>query len=112
MVIGVIPNSSSVETLLNNLQEADFALKDVSVIMADLKARNAIAKDAGPLKGVTPDKLAARLTQAGLSQQDAATISGAVNKGQVLVAIAPPKGSEQAAAAILKDYNPVLVKVI
>lgn len=111
MVIGILPNSSSIETLLNNLKEADFDLKNVSVIMADPKARNAVAKDAGPFKGISPDKLPARLAQAGLSAQDAAAIVNAVTKGQVLVAIATTPDTEKAAGDMLKDYNPVLVKV-
>lgn len=112
MVIGILPKSSSIETLLNNLKEADFDLKNVSVIMADQKARNAVAKDAGPFKGIGPDKLPARLAQAGLSARDAAAIVAAVTKGQVLVAIATPRGTEKAAGEMLRDYDPVLVKVV
>ncbi len=112
MVIGIIPNASSTETLLNNLSEADFDLKTVSVIMSDPKQQKAIAKDAGPLKGTTAAGLSARLTQLGVSKADAQAYAAAVNNGGVLVAIAPPKGSEQAAVQMLNDYNPQMVKVV
>ncbi len=112
MVIGIIPSTSSVETLLNNLSEADFDLKDVSVILKDQKLRNKIAQDAGPFKGATAATLAARLTKLGLSKQDAQAYVDAVNNGEAFVAIAPPPESQQAAQEMLNDYQPQLVKVL
>ncbi len=112
MVIGLVSDASKTETLLNNLAEADFKLSDVSVIMRDNKTRNAIAKDAGPLKGVAANTLAAKLTQNGLSKADAQAYSDAVAKGSILVAIAAPKESQQAAVEMLNDYAPQLVKVL
>ncbi len=112
MVIGLIPNTSKTETLLNNLAEADFKLSDVSVIMRDLKTRNAIAKDAGPFQGVTASTLPAKLVQHGLSKADAQAYGDAVNKGSVFIAIACPQESQSAAVEMLNDYSPQLVKVI
>ncbi len=112
MVIGVLPNSSSAQTCLNNLAEADFKRTDVSVIMQDLKTRNAIAKDTGPLKGLALANLPTKLGQIGLSPQDAKTCVDAVMQGKVLIAIAAPKGSEQAALEMLNDYTPVFAKVV
>lgn len=112
MVIGVIPNPSSMQTLLNNLKEADFSLRDVSVIMSDPKARNAIAKDAGPLKGVVPAQLRTKLVQAGVSQADAKAYGDALAEGKVVVAIRTAQGAEQPAIQMLQDYAPENVKIV
>ncbi len=112
MVIGVLPDTSKTETLLNNLSEADFKLSNVSVITQDVKTRNAIAKDAGPFKGVTAPQLAGKLIRAGLPTADANNYQDAVTKGSVFVAIACPKESEPAAVEMLNDYSPQLVKVV
>ncbi len=112
MIIGIIPQVSSIETLLNNLSEADFNLGDVSVILQDQKQRDALAGDAGPLKGVSPQDLAAKLTQLRLSKQDAKTYSNAVAKNQALVAMNVPQGSEDAAVEMLKDYSAQTIKVV
>ncbi len=110
MVIGIIPDAASIATLLNNLKEAEFSLKDVSVIMADVKARNAAAQDAGPFKGVTAAQLAQKLGGAGLSPQDAKTYADAVRKGKVFVAIRTAAGGDKAAAEMLDDYSPEMVR--
>ncbi len=112
MIIGILPNTSSTETLLNNLSEADFDLKTVSVILKDVKLRNKIAKDAGPFKGVTVANLATKLTGRGVSPADVQAYVDAINNGQVFVAIAPPQGSEAAAQEMLADYNPTLVRTL
>ncbi len=112
MVIGIISKSSTAETLLNNLAEADFDLKDVSVVMKDMKTRNAIAKDAGPFKGLAVSDLNKRLAQVGLSKQDVQTFSDAVTQGKVLIAVACPKESESAAGEMLKDAFAEFIKVV
>jgi hypothetical protein len=110
MFIAILPNTSSTETLLNNLSEADFDLKQVSVVMRDLKQRKAVAKDTGPLKGANLNNLAARLAQAGLSQPDAQPYVDAVTQGKVLVAMMAPSGSEAAAQEMLQDHSAQMIK--
>lgn len=112
MLIAIIPDASSTETLLNNLSEADFDLAQVSVIMRDPKLRDAIAKDAGPLKGVQFKNLTARLTQAGLSQQDVKSYAAGVTQGKVLVAMLPPAGSESAAQEMFQDHSAQMIKTL
>ncbi len=111
MIIAAIPNSSYAESLLDNLSEADFNLANVSVIMRDPKTRDAIAQDAGPLKGTSFADLPTKLTQVGLSKQDAQSLIDAVAKGQALIAMNAPKGSEQAAIEMMHDQSAILVKV-
>ena len=111
LVIGIVSKSSAVETLLNNLSEADFDLNDVSVMMRDSQARDAIAKDAGPFKGLALADLADRLVHLGLSKPDAQKYTDAVVQGKVFVAIATPRESEHAAAEMLQDAYAELIKV-
>jgi hypothetical protein len=112
MVIGIIPDASTAESFLNNLSEAEFKLKNVSVILRDLKTRNAIAKDTGPFKGVTLNSLSGKLTQLGLSSQDAQPYVDAVTNGKALVAVLSPKGAEQAAAEMFKDASGELIRTV
>ncbi len=108
MVIGIVADASKAESLLDNLAEADF--KSVSVIMSNVAQRNAIAKDAGPLKGVTAATLPAALAKAGLSKADAQAYANAVAGGGVLVAIGTPSGSANAAQEMLQDVSAQMVR--
>jgi hypothetical protein len=110
MLIAILPNSSAAETLLNNLSEAEFDLAQVSVVTRDPKLRDAIAKDAGPLKGANFKNLAVRLAGAGLPQPEAGSYVDAVAKGKVLVAMVTPVGSEPAAREMFEDHSAELIK--
>ena len=110
MIVGILPNASTAEILLNNLSEADFDLSDVSVIMQDLKLRDAIAQDGGPLQGADLSNLSARLVQAGLSAPDAKLYRDALAQGKVLVALTAPSGSEQAAKEMFQDQSAELIQ--
>ncbi len=110
MILGVLSNISSTETLLNNLVEADFDLSNVSVVMRDLKQRNAIAQDSGPLKGTNLSNISDRLIQAGLSSHDARLYRDAVAQGKVLIAMTVPSESQQAAKEMLQDYSAELIR--
>ncbi len=110
MIIAVI-QKTAVETLLNNLKEADFNLADVSVVMDDQKLRNAIARDTGPLKGATTANLTNKLIQAKISPQDAQAYANSLAQGKAVVAMTAAKEIEQAAVEMFQDYSPQLLKV-
>ncbi len=112
MVIGMVPNISKAETLLNNLSEADFDLSECSVIANDVKQRNAIASDSGPFKGTAATGLLGELVRLGLAKAAAKAYADAVRKGGVFVAISSPKDSESAAMDMLKDYGCRRIRVI
>lgn len=112
MIVGIISSSAHAETLLNNLSEADFNLKDVSVIMRDQKTRDAIARDAGPFKGLAPADLTRKLGQVGLANQEVKQCADAVTQGKVLIVMSPPPAAEAAAAEMLKDASAEFVKVV
>ena len=103
MIIGIFPDTSTTETTMNNLAEAEFDLAAVSVVMKDLKLRDAIAKDAGPLKGATAKTLYNLLVQAGVPPDKAGHCRDHVNQGKVLVAMDVPTESGQAAKEMLQD---------
>ncbi len=112
LIVGIIPDASTAEILLNNLSEADFNLADVSLIMSDQKLRNKIAKDKGPLKGVSSDQLSARLVQAGLSAQDAQAYQNAVAQGKVLAAMKAAPDVAEAAKEMFADQSGESIKEI
>jgi hypothetical protein len=110
MLIAILPNTSATETLLNNLSEADFDLAQVSVVMSDPKLRDAIAEDAGALKGANLKNLAAQLVKAGWPQAETKPYVDAVAAGKVLVAIVTPPESEPAAKEMLQGHSAELIK--
>jgi hypothetical protein len=110
MVIGVLPDAAMIDTLLNNLAEADFDLDDVSVLMNDTVQRATIADDAGPLKGVALTGLADHLTRAGLARREAGRYADAVRSGKVLIVINTSTDAEAAAHEMLRDHSAQHVK--
>lgn len=110
MILAILPDASKVETLLNNLSEADFNLKDVSVIMQDAAARDQIAKDAGPLQGAKPAQLAEALKKAGVSGASAQRLFDAVKSGKAVVAMKVDPKYEQAAREMFTDMSAEVVE--
>lgn len=110
MILGILPKVSNAEILLNNLSEADFELSDVSVIMKNLKQRDAIAPDGGPLKGADLSKVFDRLVQAGVPAEDARLYRDAVAQGKVLIAMTVPPEAQQAAIEMLQDHSAEHIK--
>lgn len=110
MIIGVIQDASTAEIFLNNLAEAGFDLADVSVVMQDLKLRDAIVDDGGPLKGVDPSNLLAQLVSMGISSEDAALYQESVTNGKALVAMIAPDGSQDAAKEMFQDQSAEMIQ--
>jgi len=105
MILAILADASKAETLLNNLSEAEFDLNDVSVIMHDIDLRNKIAKDAGPLQGMKPEKLSDALRKAGISQDHAQHCSDAVTHSKVVVAMKTDPKYESAAREMFQDMS-------
>ncbi len=111
-IVGIIPDASTAEILLNNLSEADFNLADVSLIMRDQKLRDKVAKDKGPLKGVKYNQISARLVKAGLDQQDAQAYQDAVAQGKVLAVMKAAPETADAAKEMFGDQSGQSIKEI
>ncbi|MGE5073482.1 MAG: hypothetical protein ACM3MF_08650 [Anaerolineae bacterium] len=105
MILAVLPSSADAETLLNNLSEAEFDLKDVSVVMKDVATRKKIAPDAGPLKVAVPAKLPNTLIAAGHTNDVAERSKEAVQAGKVLVAMNVDPKYKAAALEMFKDMS-------
>ncbi len=110
--MAILVNASNIDTLLNNLSEADFDLESISVLMNDTDQRNNIAKDTGPLKGVGPKNIIEALTKAGVPKKSAEDCHQAVAKGKVLLVMNVADEYSQAAEEIFQDHSAQLVKGI
>jgi len=110
MLIGIIPDTSHAETLLNNLSEADFNLADVSILMSDLKKRNLIAKDEGPMKSWDLSNLVPNLTKKGIPSPKAEYCIEAIKQGKVLFAMNISDKSRSAASEMIKDNSGEIIQ--
>jgi hypothetical protein len=111
LLVGLLPNASHAETLLNNLSEADFDLNTVSVIMLDVETRNKIAKDTGPFTGVHPERIKETLLKAGLSESQAGLGAGALVQAKVIVGMELPAALLSAAREMFEDQSAQILKV-
>ena len=112
MIIALLPDAAAAEILLNNLAEAEFNLADVSVLMRDVQQRAVIADDAGPLKGTDRYELTHRLAEAGLARAEAQQYGAAVDRGQVLIAMAIAQETEVVAREMLQGHAAQLIRRI
>lgn len=110
MIYAILPDLSNTEALLNNLDEADFNLNDISVIFKDVNLRNKVAKDLGPLKGVALKILERSLVKLGLSKENAAICNEAVTNGKVLVVMKVDDKYSSAAIESFQDHSAQLIK--
>jgi hypothetical protein len=111
MMVGLLPDVSMAEILLNNLAEADFNLADVSVVTRDPAERKAIiAEEGGPLKGATLGTVAERLTQAGLTADEARLCRNGIAQGKVLIVMTVAPEAHKAAKEMLQDHAAELIK--
>lgn len=111
MVIGLLPNADIAGECLSNLEEADFAPKDLSVVMKTPSAARDLARVSGSLNALTPDDLARRLEAAGLSAADASAYRDRVLQGNVFIAIDAGDASD-AAKEMLADARAEQVRVV
>ncbi len=110
MILAILENESSVQTLLNNLSEADFDLKDVSVMTKDGKLSKAVGMDGGPLKGVRPKSVVEALTRAGVSEENAKVCDEAIVQGKILLVMTVADEYRPAAEEMFRDHSAQLVK--
>ena len=111
MVIGLFPSPDLAGECLSNLEEADFAPRDLSIVTRTRAEADALAHISGRLHGVTPDELARRLQAAGLSAADAGRYRDAVVAGGVFVAVEAGDAAD-AAREMLQDARAREVRVL
>jgi hypothetical protein len=110
MILAILPDPTKAESLLNNLSEADFDLKDVSVIMKDTALRNKIAPDAGPMQGVMAPQLSSALHSAGVAQNQVQRCEDAIARGQAVVVMKVDPKYEAAARQMFEDISAQILK--
>jgi hypothetical protein len=110
MILAILQNISTTETLLNNLSEAEFNLDDISVMTNDVNQRNAIAKDVGPLKGIEVNKVIESLVKLKVSKKNAEICHEAIIKGKILVVMNIASEYSQAAEEMFQDHSAQLIK--
>ncbi len=109
MVVGLFENIDHAEIALNNLAEAQFRNKDISVVMADKSQVKTISVGRGPLSGDFNIRIAKTLGRGGLSESDVENCRNLLMKGAVLIAVSGPAESDDAAAEMLADNGAVFV---
>ena len=110
MILAILDDKFSVETLLNNLSEADFNLDDVSIIMSDVEQANAFEQTKGPLNGIKPERVNEALVNMGISKKGAKTCQDAVTNGSILVVMNVAEEYSSAAEEIFQDHSAQLIK--
>ena len=110
MILAILDDKFSVETLLNNLSEADFNLDDVSIVMSDVEQANAFEQTKGPLKGIKPERVDEALVNMGVSKKRAKACQDAVTNGSILVVMKVADEYSQAAEEMFQDHSAQLIK--
>jgi len=110
IILAILKNTSSVETLLNNLSEADFDLADVSIVMSDVKKANTFKQNKGPLNGIKPESVNEALVKMGISKKGAKTCQDAVTSGSILLVMKVADEYSQAAEEMFQDHSAQLIK--
>lgn len=102
IVLGLLPSGSAAESAVDNLTEQDFSERSISVVMQNEEDGQAIAGDAGPLKGVTASNLIQYLTHLGAT--DLEPYSQGLAAGGALIAVAARGSDSNAVRATLEGY--------
>lgn len=111
IVLGIIPVADA-ETAINNLSEADYDEKDISLVMRDVKTARLIIDDYGPLNNTNPSNIGAKLTELGVSKDSQKSYSEALENGKALLAISCTKENVNTTKSMLADYKTTNVIVI
>jgi hypothetical protein len=111
-VIGVFADASDAEIALNNLDEAGYEPSTISAITNEVKRTHSLTDVQGALSQVSVDQLPARLVALGLPAAESTSYGQRVAAGAVLLAIAAPAGSEDAAKEILTDQKAEMAQAL
>jgi hypothetical protein len=112
LVIGILPTPGDVALCLDNLAEAEYSPKDISLVMRSRQDVEKLAAVSGALTGLALGALPVRLSELGLSSQEVAGYQNSVLSGGAIVAVEAPTGSEDAAAEIIADAHGRDIRVL
>lgn len=112
IVMGILPDSSSAETAINNLIEAGYVERNISLVMQNEKKARSIINDFGPLKGSNAGVLDQNLERLGLSKGSRESYETSLHNGKALIAITVGDTSISATKEMLMDYNASQIYVV
>ncbi len=112
MVLGIFDTISHAETALNNLIEAEFEPKDISVVTNNPSQTKLLGDFSGRIMKQSSGKLTQQLKKCGISEQDAKEYNTYVNNGGILITIEGSKESEDVASEMLKDHQAQYIKIM
>ncbi|HZQ36220.1 MAG TPA: hypothetical protein VFD32_09825 [Dehalococcoidia bacterium] len=111
-VIGLLPNDSDAEIALNNLAEADFAARQISVLTTDPLRTAALTDTPGSWGQQTPDAAVERMRSLGVAEADRAAFRSGLDGGGVLIVIRTRRDTAAAAEEMLRDQQASLVRSV
>jgi hypothetical protein len=112
VLLGLVAGGGDAESAVNNFVEEGFAEGSISVVMRSEAEARAIIADGGPLRGLTAANLAGMLAGLGLSSNEVAGYTGAVQQGRALIAISVDAPDAAAAVETLRDYHALQVRTV
>lgn len=111
-VIGLLPTDSDAEIELNNLAEADFATRQISVLTTDPLRTAALTDTPGSWGQLTPDAAIERMRSLGVADADCEAFRTGLNGGGVLIVIRTQRNTTAAAEEMLRDQKASLVRSV
>ncbi|HLZ71862.1 MAG TPA: hypothetical protein VKV26_18315 [Dehalococcoidia bacterium] len=112
LVIGLLPNDSDADIALNNLAEADFASRQISVLTSDPLRTAALTDTPGDWGQLTPAAAVERMRTLGVADADRQTVTTGLSNGGVLIVIRAANASTTAAQEMLADQKATLVRAV
>jgi hypothetical protein len=112
LVIGLLPNDSDAEIALNNLAEADYATRQISVLTTDPLRTAALTDTPGEWGQQTPDAAIERMRPLGVTEADREAFRTGLSGGGVLIVVRTSRDTAAAAAELLRDQKASLVRTV
>lgn len=111
VVTGIV-DENSVNEIIDNLVEADFDERDISLIMQDEKKARLIIDDNGPLKGTSLKDLEKNLQGLGMDKQTTVDYIHEVGNNKSIIAVKVEADLAKDVKETLKDFEAEFVQVI
>ncbi len=111
-VFGLLPSDSDAEIALNNLAEAGYATRQISVLTSDPLRTAALTDTPGSWGRQTPDAAVERMRAIGMADADREAFRSGLNGGGVLIVVRASRDTAASAAESLRDQKATLVQLV
>lgn len=112
VVVGLFARDSDAEIALNNLDEAEFPARSISLLASDPARAAVLTLVKGPWSGVAPAALATRLQRAGMAREDCQAFIARIDGGAAGIAVRVSRDTAAVAAEILTDQKADAVQTL